>query len=71
MAAGKGGKHNKARSSPEFNVLGQKTEYRYQRPGLQEKKKKKRRSCPHNVENRSTGHTQQVIYSVVVFFLSL
>ena len=37
MAAGKGGKHNKARSSLEFNVLGQKTEYRYQRAGLLEK----------------------------------
>lgn len=45
MAAGEkkkgGGKHNKAHSSLEFNVLGQKTEYRYQRPGLLEKKKKK------------------------------
>ena len=39
MAARKGGKHNKARSSLEFNVFGQKTEYRYQRPGLAEKKK--------------------------------
>lgn len=39
MAAGEGGKHNKAHSSLEFNVLGQKTEYRYQRPGLLEKKK--------------------------------
>lgn len=66
MAAGKGGKHNKAHSSLEFNVLGPETEYRYQRPGLLEKSK----SCPHNVENKSTGHTQQVIYSVV-FLLSL
>lgn len=38
MAAGKGGKHNKAHSSLEFNVLGQKTEYRYQRPDLLGKK---------------------------------
>ena len=64
----KGGKHNKARCSLEFNVLGQKTEYRYQRAGLVEGEKKKK-GCPHNVENRSTGHTQQVIYSVVVFFV--
>lgn len=48
MAAGEGGKHNKAHSSLEFNVLGQKTEYRYQRPGLLEKKK----GCPHNVEKQ-------------------
>lgn len=71
MAAGKGGKHNKAQSSLEFNVLSPKTEYRYQRPGLLEKKQKKKKSCPHNVENKSTGHTQQVIYSVVFFAFSL
>lgn len=33
MAAGGGGKHNKACSSPEFNVLGQETDYRDQRSG--------------------------------------
>lgn len=65
MAAGKGGKHNKARCSLEFNVLGQKTEYRYQRLGPSGEK-----SCPRNVENRSTGHTQQVIYSVFSFSLN-
>lgn len=70
MAAGKGGKHNKAHSSLEFNVLGPETEYRYQRPGLLEKKQKKQKTCPHNVENKSTSHTQQVIYGVV-FLLSL
>lgn len=43
MAAGKGGKHNKAHSSLEFNVLGPETEYRYQRPGLLEKKQKKKK----------------------------
>lgn len=64
MAVGEGGKHNKAHSSLEFNVLGQKTEYRYQRPGMLEK------SCPHNVENTSAAHTQQVIYSAVCFFVS-
>lgn len=46
MAAGEGGKHNKARGSLKFNVLGQKTEYRYQRPSLPEK------GCPHNVEKQ-------------------
>jgi len=61
MAAGKGGKHNKAHSSLECNVLGQKTEYRYQRPDLLERRGGK--NCPHNVENRSTGHLKQVIYS--------
>lgn len=40
----KGGKHNKARCSLEFNVLGQKTEYRYQRAGLVEGKKKKKKA---------------------------
>lgn len=30
--------------------------------------KKKKKSCPHNVENRSTGHTQQVIYNGFFFF---
>lgn len=34
------------------------------------KRSKKKKSCPHNVENKSTSHTQQVIYSVV-FLLSL
>lgn len=34
------------------------------------KKIKNKKSCPHNVENKSTSHTQQVIYSVV-FLLSL
>lgn len=66
MAAGKGGKHNKACSSLEFNAPGLKTEYRYQRPGLREKK-----NCSHNVENTSTGHTRQVIYNVVFLLLSL
>lgn len=35
------------------------------------KAKKKKKSCPHNVENKSTSHTQQVIYSVVFFAFSL
>lgn len=34
------------------------------------KSKKKKTTCPHNVENKSTSHTQQVIYGVV-FLLSL
>lgn len=42
-----------------------KRQYRYQRPDLLDKKK-----SPHNVENRSTGHTQQVIYSLFFCFLS-
>lgn len=29
------------------------------------KRKEKKKSCPHNVENTSTGHTQQVIYNAV------
>lgn len=68
MAAGKGGKHNKEHSSLEFNVLSPKTEYRYQRPGLLEGRGG---SCPHNLENKNTGQTQQVIYSVVFFAFSL
>lgn len=31
----------------------------------------KKKSYPHNVENRGTGHTQQVIYSVFFVLLSL
>lgn len=63
MAAGKGGKHNKAHSSLEFN------EYRYQMPDLLEERENKR---PRNVESRSTGYRQQVIYRLwPVFFFSV